>query len=193
MKKTIIFLLAAFVFALPAEAKLKNIQLNSPDKTGGLSILESLWDRKSTRAFADSDLSKQQLSNLLWAANGFNRPKEKKRTAASGMNRQNIKVYAATKDGVYLYNAAENLLEAVSEGDVRPVLAPVVLILVASEPSNMTDIDAGIISGNISLFCAGTGLATVPRGQMDRAKLAEALKLDEKEKLILNHPVGFAK
>ncbi len=54
-------------------------------------------------------------------------------------------------------------------------------------------LDAGIVSQNISLFCAATGLKTRPRASMDKAKIKELLKLTEAQTVFLNHPVGYAK
>ncbi|MDD7560277.1 MAG: nitroreductase family protein, partial [Parabacteroides sp.] len=52
--------------------------------------------------------------------------------------------------------------------------------------------DTGIVSQNISIACAGMGLATVPRGTMDKEVLAQKLKLKATQVPFLNHPVGFA-
>ena len=57
----------------------------------------------------------------------------------------------------------------------------------------MSAADGGMVSQNISLFCAGAGLATVPRGTMNKAKIAELLGLGENHILLLNHPVGHKK
>ena len=54
-------------------------------------------------------------------------------------------------------------------------------------------LDAGIVSQNISLFCAATGLKTVPKASMDKARIRELLKLTEAQVIFLNHPVGYAK
>ena len=54
-------------------------------------------------------------------------------------------------------------------------------------------LDAGIVSQNISLFCAATGLKTVPKASMDKAKIRELLKLTDAQIVFLNHPVGYAK
>lgn len=54
-------------------------------------------------------------------------------------------------------------------------------------------LDAGIVSQNISLFCAATGLKTVPKASMDKAKIRELLKLADAQIVFLNHPVGYAK
>ena len=109
------------------------------------------------------------------------------------MNKQDIKVYVCTADGSYLYNPQKNTLEPVSSGDIRPLKAPVCLILVSDTSSDWGAMDAGIVSQNISLFCAGTGMATVPRGSMDKAALKKALKLTGDQTPFLNHPVGYFK
>ena len=54
-------------------------------------------------------------------------------------------------------------------------------------------IDTGIISQNISLFCAATGLKTRPRASMDKERIGEILELKESQHVFLNHPVGYAK
>ena len=168
-------MLLAMTIALPVMSdSFQDIALKAPDKKGGLSIMESLWQRKSVRSFSDKKLSDQMLSNLLWAAYGINRPEENKRTAPTAMNRQEIRLYAATEDGTYFYNAHKNVLEALTKGDVRPLKAPVVLIIAAESASDYVNIDGGIVSQNISLFCAGNGLATVARVSMDKNALSKA-------------------
>ena len=54
-------------------------------------------------------------------------------------------------------------------------------------------LDAGIVSQNISLFCAATGLKTRPKASMDKARIKELLKLTDAQTVFLNHPVGYAK
>ncbi|MDZ7271873.1 MAG: nitroreductase family protein [candidate division KSB1 bacterium] len=57
----------------------------------------------------------------------------------------------------------------------------------------MGAIDAGIISQNISLFCAATGLKTRPRASIDREKIKHLLRLKDSQHVVLNHPVGYPK
>ena len=195
MRKLIVSLFCAGAcLTVNAQAgSLKEIKLNEPDKTRGKSVMQALSERKSTREFSDKELSFKDLSDLLWAANGVNRP-DGRRTAPSARNMQDITVYLCTKEGSYRYNAKEHLLEPVSEGDVRPIgTASVCLILVADDSKEYNMIDAGIVSQNISIFCAGVDLATVPRGQMDKNKISEALKLTAPQTPVLNHPVGYFK
>jgi nitroreductase len=54
-------------------------------------------------------------------------------------------------------------------------------------------IDTGIVSQNISLFCAATGIKTRPRASMDKEKIKKLLKLNDKQYVFLNHPVGYSK
>lgn len=54
-------------------------------------------------------------------------------------------------------------------------------------------IDVGIVSQNISLFCAATGLKTRPRASMDKEKIKNLLKLEDSQHVFLNHPVGYSK
>jgi len=122
--------------------ELKAIQLPTPQTTGGMTLMQALAQRKTTRAFRDQPLPMQALSNLLWAAFGVNRPREVMsglgRTAPSAMNSQDIEIDVVLTDGVYIYEAEANRLRAVATGDVRPRVcqpsgaqAAVILVYVA--------------------------------------------------------------
>ena len=64
----------------------QDIKLPSPQKQGGEPLMQVLSKRASTRDFdTQKNIDSQTLSNLLWAAWGYNR--EDKRTAPSAMNR----------------------------------------------------------------------------------------------------------
>ncbi len=177
-----------------AQKPAETIVLNTPDPTRGKSVMEALSLRQSTREFAETELSLQDLSDLLWAANGINRPESGKRTAPSAMNRQDIKVYACLPDGCYLYDHKAHALARVSDADARPDKnAPLALILVADANETWSALDAGIVSQNISIFCAGVSLATYPRASMNHGELKNALKLSGSQTLMLCHPIGYFK
>ncbi len=186
------------------------VKLLEPDLTHPATLMEALAGRHSTRAFATTAIPEQLLADMLWAANGVNRPDTGKRTAPSAMNLQEIDVYVVTAEGTYRYDAAnhalvqvcsEDLRHAVAAGQKFAATAPVCLVLVAdfskydeappSEARIMAAIDAGIVSQNISLFCSATGLATVPRASMDAKAIARSLRLNETQMPLLNHPVGY--
>jgi len=188
----------------------KNITLNPPDTTRGLPFMTALAHRASVREFDTTDLKLQDLSDLLWAANGINRPAEGKRTAPSAQNGQDIDVYVFMKSGVYIYDAKKHILESIVEGDHRNSIsgrpggvetAPVICVLV-SDISRFrfgedtlrvvwAAEDAGIVSQNISIFCASIGLSTRPRAGMNQQKLRELLKLKDTQHLMLNSPVSY--
>lgn len=174
-------------------APMKAIQLNPPDLNRGKAIMQAFSDRQSIKSCLSKELSIQDLSDLLWAANGINRPGSGKRTAPSAMNKQDVKVYVCTEKGNYLYEPQKSMLEPLSESDVRPAEAPVVLVLVTDTNDTWAALDAGIVSENISLFCAGTGMATYPRATMDKNLLKKALKLNDSQTFMLCHPVGYMK
>ena len=201
--KVAIFLFCTFVlgagFAFAKEEG-KIINLKEPQFDKGLNIMQALKERKSIREFSDREIDLQTLSNLLWAANGINRP-DGKRTAPSAMNRQEIEIFVCQKDGAYHYQPEENILKQVSKGDCRLRNAPITLVLVAdtTKPPHIPGvkdwglIDGGIVSQNISIFASAMGLATVPQGSMPRAEFTKILKLEKGFNLILNHPIGYPK
>lgn len=71
-------LIAALSFVTLLNINAQDIKLNEPVKTGGASVMEAFAKRQSSSEFADKELSLQDLSNLLWAANGINRENGKK-------------------------------------------------------------------------------------------------------------------
>ena len=83
-------------------AELETIKLIDPSKKRGLPFMEVLAVKASAREWSDRDLSLQDLSDLLWAANGVNRPDEEKYTASSAQNAHDADIYLFVKDGVYL-------------------------------------------------------------------------------------------
>jgi SagB-type dehydrogenase family enzyme len=183
------------------------IKLPVPDKKGGKSLMWCLNNRVSLRSFSSKKLTDQQLSNLLWAAFGVNRS-DGKRTAPSARNWQEIMIYAAMEQGLYLYDAKKHELTRVFEKDMRPeiggqafhVKAPVDLIFVADldkmnckpeEKSFYAGADTGFISQNVYLFCASEGMSTVVCGYIDRNKLSKAMQLPDSKKIIFAQPVGF--
>lgn len=66
-------LMATLICSTLAMAQLQ--KLPAPAKTGGKPVMEALWDRASGTEFSDKMLSDQDLSNLLFAAIGVNRPR----------------------------------------------------------------------------------------------------------------------
>ncbi len=201
--------------AVPTKARADDqpaltIPLPPPHMSGGQPLLDVLRERKSTREFASQRLSLDLLSDLLWAANGYNRPEIKHRTAPTAHDRQEIDIYVALETGLYLYDAEANLLRTISSHDLRAATgeqdfvatAPLDLIYVAdlarmedaadrAETKFYSAIDAGFIAQNVYLFCASQGLATVVRGLVPRPRLAAMMGLRPSQRIIVAQSIGF--
>ncbi len=212
MIRTIIYICFAVMADSLFAQGTKNITLNNPDLNRGLPVMKALSLRASATDFDTTSIKLQDLSDLVWAANGINRVDLGKRTAPSATNSQDIDVYVIMKAGTFLYNAKKQLLELVAEGDLRPLaagrqanfaVAPVIILMVSDisrfkngdESSKLiwAAEDAGIVSQNIGLFCAGVGFSTRPRATMDQQKLRELLKLTPSQRMILNNPISYKK
>ena len=207
---TIVILFLFFISSAVAQ-ELTPIHLPPPQKEIGMPLMQALNLRQSSRDFAAKPLPLQEISNLLWAADGINRPESGKRTAPSAMNWQEMDLYVALPEGVFLYDPASNDLNPVVAGDVRSALgtqsfvatAPLDLAYVADyarvtrgsdeDKTLYTAADAGFIAENVYLYCASQGLAAVVRGSVDRALLAKTLKLRPDQKIILTQTVGYGK
>jgi SagB-type dehydrogenase family enzyme len=215
MKKIIFSFLATILFMsisiIPDKLSAQEVtQLLPPQTDGGMPLMKALKNRKTGREFAGKDLSAQQLSNLLWAACGINRTDEKKRTAPSAMNYQEVDVYVTTAKGLFLYDYEKNTLTEILKEDIRAKTgnqdfvktAPLTLVYVADydkmaksdekTKDNYAWADAAFISENVYLYCASEGLVTGVRAWIDKDVLAKAMKLKPAQHIILAQCVGFA-
>ena len=204
-----VFLLISLSFCLAQD--LKFIQLPPAQTDAGKPLMQALKLRQSSRNFDTKPLPLQELSDLLWAGYGINRPESGKRTAPSAMNWQEIDIYVTMQKGAYMYDAKLNRLLLITEKDVREATgkqffvkdAPLNLVYVADE-KRMTNAneedrirwssaDAGFIAQNVYLYCASQGLSVVVRGMVDRETLSKELKLKDYQKIILAETVGYPK
>jgi SagB-type dehydrogenase family enzyme len=203
------FLFLAFAINFSGCSQERTIKLPQPQKTGGMPLMDALSNRKTSREYSLKELDLQTISNLLWAANGINRPEQSLRTAPSAVNWQEINIYVCLAKGVYVYNALENQLDFYMNGDIREATgrqpfvkdAPVNLVFVAdfTKMGDRTEevkhwysaADAAFIAQNIYLFCASDGLATVVRGAVDKAELKTVMKLPEHMHVVLAQTVGY--
>jgi nitroreductase len=199
--------LAALLWTVPAlgAQELKPIQLPKPQGAAGMSLMQALAERKTTRAFLDKPLPTQTLSNLLWAAFGVNRTREEKpglgRTAPSAMNKQEVELYVVLAQGVYVYEAEANPLRPVVAGDLRAKMgappagqAAVTLVYVADPKLNYAQVDVGFIGQNVYLFAASEGLNAwfyALHGQQDATAVAAALKLPTEMRPLYAQSVGY--
>lgn len=173
-----------------------------------VALCEVLLRRRSCRQFAAAELPLYQLSRLLWAAFGINRPGQSRRTAPAAPDMQEISVYVAMATGVYLYDPKASLLVPVVSGDLRAAsgdgdgapTAALSLIYVAkidraaaSPPHGQlfhAALATGFISQNVYLFCAAEGLAAAVQTQLDRLTLGRRMHLGPDDEVILIQSLG---
>jgi len=197
----------------PANTKaVQIIELPKPSATRKCDIMKAMTDRKSTRTMKTKYLNLQDLSDILWAAKGINRPGTDKMTTATARNSHDIDVYLCRPEGVYIYSNEKHILELYSEQDIIRMLdgerisgARDILLIVADmskykdyDPKGdnkhfyeMGAVDAGIVSQSISLMCAAANIATVPRARMMNDDIHRLLGFGETQVLWLNHPLGY--
>ena len=189
----------------------REIALPAAQSTGGMPLMEALASRQSQREFSSAALSPQQLSNLLWACAGVNRPDVGGRTAPSAMDAQEVDLYAAMAGGLYRYEPRAHRLVLTVAADVRRVTgyqdfvdeAALDLVYVgelgrmklvpAALRESYAFVAAGAMSQNASLYCASQGLATVIRAWFDRDALAQAMALTGEQRILLAQTVGHPK
>ncbi len=202
---------------------MSRIALPAPAQDRNTSVFSALKQRKTIREFRSSPLPRQLLSNLLWAACGINRAMgpfgNPGRTAASASNSQEIDIYVAMKEGVYLYDALNHSLSPIIAEDLRAqaltpgqrgvgATAPLQLIYVVDihrlthttgfqEPGLQDPevqkayyyVDTGLIAGNVYLFAAAQGLAAWFHN-CDRLLLAGRLGLRAEQRVLFAQSVG---
>ena len=206
--KNIITILA-LVAGINAFGQTSVVKLPDPQLDKGKPLMQVLKNRQSTRTFSDREIPVQEMANLLWAANGFNRPETSRRTAPTSQNKQEIEIYVSDKNGLYRYDAQQHSLVVIHNRDIRSLTgtqpyvatAPVNIIIVADfskmasgdRQVNMqtANIDAGFVAQNIYLYSASEGLATVVRGSVDREKLLPEMGLAEPFYIVVAQTVGY--
>jgi hypothetical protein len=200
--------------------ELQPITLPKPEKDGGKSVLAALQERRTIRNISAERLPPQALSNLLWAAFGVNRETaafgKPGRTAASASNSQEIDLYVAMPEGVYLYEAFSHRLTPVVAGDFRAragrrgaAAAPVAIFYVVDltryvlgngQPDRSIGdpevqksyyyTDTGLIAQNVYLFAASQGLAAWFHN-CDKENTVKEFKLRPEQRVLFAQSVGY--
>lgn len=211
---------SAFPLDRSNSQELLPIRLPVPEKEGGKSVLASLLERKTTRSISSKELPLQIISNLLWAGFGVNRDNasfnKKGRTAPSASNSQEIDLYVALPEAIYVYDAYKNLLSPVVKGDYRArsggrnaATAPLNIFFIAdlsrydlgpNQPDRKIGdpevqksyyyTDTGFIAQNIYLYAASIGLAAWFHN-CDRENTPEEFNLKSTQRVLFAQTVGY--
>ncbi|OGC23932.1 hypothetical protein A2291_05445 [candidate division WOR-1 bacterium RIFOXYB2_FULL_42_35] len=212
-KLLILFLLLVLCTATTLAAKI--ITLPKPTKSGMVSLEESIDKRRSEREYRTNDLSQDQLSQVLWAAQGITDSSFGFRTAPSAGALYPLKIYVIKKDGVFRYLPDGHRLLQLSEEDKRPSLlraslgqgfireAPVSIVLSANFSITQATygarafryvcMETGHVAENIHLQAVALGLASIPVGAFWDDVIKKVLELPDDEDPLYIIPVGYTK
>ncbi len=182
----------------------KIIKLSPPNTTEGMPIMEAFSLRASGSRFNNEKIALNDLSGLLWAGNGVNRPEKNKRTAPSAFNAQDIDIYVFNTQGIFLYLPKTHALLPIDSNDYRELFdfpsnteLPSTICLLVTDISRFkigekadkmrwAYIDAGLVAQNILLFCSANKIIARPRTSMNIEKIQSCLHFKDTQYAILN-------
>ena len=192
---------------------LKIVQLPEPKLTGPISLEQALQKRRSSRHFNSKPLNFIQLGQLAWAGQGITDEQKGFRTAPSAGAIYPMKLYFATPQGVFVYNADGHSLEQIFGQDIRESLARAALdqsfvaqascdIIIAGSVKKLAAkyhskarrymlMEAGHIAQNILLQTTSLGLAAVPIGAFDVNKVRKICGLPMTLEPLYIIPIGY--
>jgi SagB-type dehydrogenase family enzyme len=206
--------------AAPAATKTGALVLPAPRGTASMPVEEALAGRHSVREFARSPLTLEEVSRLLWAAQGTNRP-DGRRTAPSAGATYPLELWLLAGEvtglppGLYRYIPAGHRLQPVDGRDRRSGLvaaargqewvaaAPAVVVFAAvpartaarygDRADRYVAIEVGHAAENLFLPAVALGLGSVPVGAFADAEVAKLLDLPRDQRPFLITPVGRPK
>jgi SagB-type dehydrogenase family enzyme len=204
----------------PVVNDMRSIALPAPRLKGEMSLEEAVSRRRSRREFKGSPLTLEQVSQVLWAAQGITDPGGL-RAAPSAGALYPLDVYLVVGEaveelagGVYHYEPQDHTLERILERDVRRDLArlaaeqtfiaeaPLVLVITgeyersskkySERAARYVHMEAGHVAQNVYLQAETLGLGTVVAGAFSDEELARASGLPTEHRPLYIMPVGYA-
>jgi len=196
------------------------IKLPSPDTRGKLSLEQAISKRRSVRRFKAEPLTLEQLSQLLWSAQGITGTGGGRAAPSAGATYP-LEVFIVvgehgTQDldaGIYHYDAGNHSISLQQTGDLRQKLAdtalgqssiarcPVAMVICAIHPrtayrygrrgERYVHMEVGHVGQNVSLQAVALGLRTVMVGAFEDEEVQKALKLEEQFKPLYIIPIGL--
>lgn len=196
------------------------IHLPPPSQTGSLLLEETIARRRSVRDFSPQSISKSQLSQILWAAQGISNSGGRYRTVPSAGATYPLELFVVCglngveglADGIYHYHLDSHSLVLHRSGDARPQLAraaldqefiyqaPVDIVICAlyertlkrygARGERYVHIEVGHAGQNVYLQATALDLATVAIGAFDDEQVGRVLGLDKEYKPLYIMPVG---
>lgn len=202
MKVLPLLIIAVFLACPEGGSVDNNISLPEPAPSGR-SVEECLGQRRSVRDFTSDTLTHEQISTLLWAAQGTTDSTRGFRTAPSAGATFPLETYVVVAQGIFIYDPSMHSVSVVKAGDARGQLAKVCFnqsfvgkapcsIVLCAVPARTSQrygeramryiwMEAGHVGQNILLEAVALGLGGVPVGAFDDDALARLLDLHKIE------------
>ena len=187
------------------------VKLASPRYDSDVSIEKALAERRSIRNYKEEPLTLNELSQILWAAQGITEPKKGLRTAPSARALYLLEVYVLPGNvtnlpmGTYKYQPQGHELIKIADGDKKAELfkavgqAPIKnapAVLVFSGLSEKTQrpawmyLEAGHAAQNVYLQAVSLKMGGVVMGGFNDEEVRKVLNLSEKEQPLYIMPIG---
>lgn len=197
-------------FALSFQA-VADITLPPPQTEGGLGLFEALKKRSSApgSAFPDGEVSLQDLSTVLWAATGLNRPQRGWTVPMAKGLPPYCKLYVAGGGGVWRYDWAAHSLREISQSGFKDKIgaqsfvkrAFYILVIVADaealaplnneqRAAEYSRVAAGAMSQNIYLAAAALNLSTRYIQSINHQAIKDSFKLARDDEPICAMPLS---
>jgi SagB-type dehydrogenase family enzyme len=189
--------------------------LPTPVMDREFSLEQSLRDRRSIRNFDHDPLSMDEISQLLWAAQGITDP-HGYRTAPSAGALYPIELYIVTEEGLFHYDPQDHSLTWIKGGDLRESLckvalnqeavseAPVIFVFTAvyervavkygtDRTPRYVHLEVGHAAQNVLLQAVSLDLGAVPIGAFYDDQVQSVLGLPDDHEPLYLIPVGRPK
>jgi len=178
---------------------LEVIDLPSPRRDGPMSLERTLQARRSVRSFTDEPLTMEEISQLLWAAQGITREPDL-RTAPSAGAKYPIELYVVTRKQLLHYVPEGHRVEVLRREDLMPAIGrastqdfvstcPAMLVITAVHERvqakykdrfvRYVRLESGHVAQNIVLQAVSLGLGAVTVGGFRDRVVTKALGLPE--------------
>ena len=189
----------------------EEIALPKPRPKGERSLEETLAQRRSVRSFTEEELSLEDISQLLWAAQGTTSAWGG-RTAPSAGALYPLEIYVATANGLHHYVPQGHKVIIESQDDLRLKIweaglkqdaireAPAVFVITAvyertekkygDRAERYVKLEAGHACQNILLQAVALDLGAVPIGAFYDDQVQAALSLPPNHEPLYLIPVG---
>jgi SagB-type dehydrogenase family enzyme len=186
-------------------------KLPPPRYESEVSIEKALLERRSIRSYKEEPLTLNDLSQILWAAQGITEPKKGLRAAPSPRALYLLQVYVLPGNvtnlpmGTYRYEPQGHELVKTADGNKKAELfqaagqtpiknAPVALVITGLSEKTKNPawiyLEAGHAAENVYLQSVSLKLGTVAMAGFKEEEVRKVLNLPEKERVIYIMPMG---